>query len=278
MAPYLMRAPFNKVLDAVDVDSEKWRAYAGKSSWPMSSIYARESRKLFSLETRAVASFDKSIFVSTAEAETFLTLAPEAAERLIALNNGVDTGYFDPSLQYPSPFANDTKAIVFTGTMDYRPNVEAVTYFVRDVFPSILERHPATVFWVVGANPAAAVRDLEHAKNVRVTGQVPDVRPFLAHAGCVVAPLRTARGVQNKVLEAMAMARPVVTTPDAHEGIAAQPGDALLVAASASSFALAVCAVLDGKHPALGNAARAYVLSHHSWQHNLRVLDALFPA
>lgn len=275
MAPYVCEKPMEKILDVVDVDSEKWRAYAAGSSWPKSWVYAREAAMLLSLERRSAALFDKSLFVSQAEADVFLARAPEAAGRVLAMGNGVDTDYFDPARKFQSPYGSEVEAVVFTGTMNYRPNIEAVTYFARAVLPGIRRRRPDAEFWIVGAGPTPAVNALAGA-GVKVTGQVEDVRPFLAHAACVVAPLKIARGVQNKVLEAMAMARPVVASPEAREGIDARPDDQLLIAGTSEAFGQAVCAVLAGNQPELGARARSYVLAHHGWRHNLELLDTLF--
>jgi sugar transferase (PEP-CTERM/EpsH1 system associated) len=276
MAPYLAETPISKIVDIVDVDSEKWRVYAAQSSWPMNWIYGREAAMLLSLERRSALAFDKSIFVSSAEADVFLSLAPETSGRVLAMNNGVDTDYFDPAREFSSPFESGIDALVFTGTMNYRPNIEAVASFARDVFPGIRRRRPNAEFWIVGAHPSPDVRALKR-DGVHVTGQVEDVRPFLAHAACVVAPLKIARGVQNKVLEAMAMARPVVVSPEAREGIEARARDELLIADTPDIFEQTVGAVLAGNYPGIGLGARAYVLAHHGWRHNLELLDTLFP-
>ena len=277
MAPYLFGVGINKVLDIVDVDSEKWRVYGENSGWPLGWVYAREAGRLLALERRAALSYDRSLFVSVAEADVFLKRVPEAASRVAAMSNGVDTGYFDPAHDFSSPFPAGAPAVVFTGTMNYRPNIEAVTWFATEIFPVVRRRIPAVEFWVVGAHPAPAVRALA-GDGVRVTGQVPDVRPYLAHADCVVAPLKIARGVQNKVLEAMAMGRVVVATPEAREGIDAEPGTEIVVGADAGSLAGAVCTALAGKYPDMGRRARLCVQTRYGWQRNLDCLDTLFPA
>ena len=182
---------------------------------------------------------------------------------------------FDPAGVYPDPLPDGGPKIVFTGAMGYAPNIEAVTWFARVMLPMVQARHPAARFVVVGQNPAPQVRALESLPGVVVTGTVPDVRPYLAHATVAVAPLQLARGIQNKVLEAMAMARPVVATPQAFEGIHATPGRDLLVADGPKRFAEAVAAVLDGEHPALGQAARAAVLAGHDWNATLAPPDAM---
>jgi sugar transferase (PEP-CTERM/EpsH1 system associated) len=276
MARYAIDLPAKKILDIVDVDSEKWRAYAETASWPTRMVYARESRKVLSLERSAAMAYDRVLFVSAAEAALFSARVPQAAARVLAMNNGVDLDYFDPSQPFVSPFRESAKPIVFTGTMNYRPNVEAVTYFANDVLPAIQAAQPRAEFWIVGAQPSREVRALAANASIRVTGQVADVRPYLAHADCAVAPLRMARGVQNKVLEAFAMARPVVASPQACEGIGASPGKEILVAHDAQSFACHVSAVLKGEHAGLGARARARVETDYRWPQNLRVLLSLF--
>jgi glycosyltransferase involved in cell wall biosynthesis len=159
--------------------------------------------------------------------------------------------------------------------MDYRPNIEAVTFFAREVMPRLAALAPAPRFHIVGANPSPAVQALAELPRVHVTGSVPDTRPYLAHAAVAVAPLRIARGIQNKVLEAMAMARPVVASPEAYEGVHAVAGRDLLVADGAAAMAAAVAQVLAGEMPGLGTAARAAILAKHDWKATLRRLDGI---
>ncbi|WP_439576649.1 TIGR03087 family PEP-CTERM/XrtA system glycosyltransferase [Elioraea sp.] len=283
MAPYVMgpeahRPDFRRVLDMVDVDSAKWQAYAAGAKPPMRLVWAREARTLLGLERRAALDFDRTLFVSEEEARHFVTLAPDCAGRVDWVENGVDLARFDPAHDWPSPYPDGVVPIVFTGTMGYRPNVEAVAWFAASVLPLLRRRAPPPSFWIVGANPAPAVQALASLPGVHVTGTVPDVRPYLAHAAVAVAPLAIARGIQNKVLEAMAMARPVVATPAAFEGVRAVPGQDLLVAEGAAATAAAVASVLDGAHPRLGTAARAAVRAAHDWAATLRRLDAVLTA
>lgn len=276
MAPYVMGAPgLYRVLDMVDVDSAKWAEYAARAGWPARAVWAREARTLLAFERRAAADFDRTLFVSQAECAAFTGRAPEAAGRCRALDNGVDAARFAPSPDFASPYAPGGPVAVFTGTMDYRPNIDAVAWFAHAVLPRLRARRPELRFAVVGANPAPSVQRLAAQPGVIVTGRVADVRPYLAHAALAVAPLRIARGVQNKVLEAMAMARPVVATPQAFEGLRAQADAELLVAGDAAGFAEAVAAVLDGRHPGLGAAARAAVLRRYAWSATLAGLDAV---
>jgi sugar transferase (PEP-CTERM/EpsH1 system associated) len=241
----------------------------------MRQVWAREGKTLLELERRAAREFDHSIFVSEAEARHFADLAPETAPRVGWVDNGVDLDRFDPARETASPYGGSAPVIVFTGTMNYRPNIEAVAWFATEVMPLLRARDPAPQLHIVGANPAPAVTALAALPGVHVTGAVADIRPFIAHATVAVAPLRIARGIQNKVLEAMAMARPVVASPQAFEGVRAQPGRDLLVAEGAAEMAAQVAAVLDGGHPGLGAAARAAVAAGHDWSAALKRLDPL---
>ncbi|MFN7323420.1 MAG: glycosyltransferase, partial [Sphingomonadales bacterium] len=167
--------------------------------------------------------------------------------------------------------------IVFTGQMDYRPNIEAVTDFAHNAFPAIRAAHPGTTFAIVGRNPAPAVAQLSALPGVQVTGAVDDVRPWIAGADVVVAPLRIARGVQNKVLEAMAMAKPVVASAAATEGIMAEDGIHYRIAGSAVDEARIVCDLLadTDRRVALGQAARAHVVKNYGWDVPLAALETL---
>jgi sugar transferase (PEP-CTERM/EpsH1 system associated) len=280
MAAYVPPGPGGplRILDMVDVDSEKWRAYAASAGGPKRLVWAREARTLLAFERRAAAQFDRTLLVSAQEARTFATLAPEVASRIDWVENGVDVARFDPECDWPDPYAAESPAIVFTGTMDYRPNVEAVSFFATEVMPRFASLSPAPHFHIVGANPSPAVRALAELPRVHVTGSVPDMRPYLAHASVAVAPLRIARGIQNKVLEAMAMARPVVASPEAHEGVRAVAGRDLLVADGAEAMAAAVTQVLAGGMTGLGTAARAAVLAGYDWNATLARLDDILMA
>ena len=214
MAPYILDLPKTgtRVVDLVDVDSEKWRAFAETTTGPMRLVYRREWRKIAALERRIARECDLSAFVSDAEARLFARQHPDCAARIRGVSNGVDHRYFDPALDHPPVYDTTRPNYVFTGTMDYPPNVEAVGWFAADILPLIRRTLPAARFHIVGSNPSPEVLKLAQLDGVFVTGRVPDVRPYVAHATAGVAPMRIARGIQNKVLEAMAMARPVVLT------------------------------------------------------------------
>ncbi len=270
MAQYADKYPQAKrVVDFVDVDSDKWRQYADKKGWPMNWLYRHEARQLLSYERRVAREYDASLFVSAPEADLFRRLAPECGSKIGFFNNGVDTDYFSPDLDHASPYAAGERAVVFTGAMDYWPNVDAVQWFAESIFPQLRARFADLRFYIVGARPTAAVQALARHPGVTVTGTVPDVRPYVAHARVAVAPLRVARGIQNKVLEAMAMATPVVVTPQALEGIDAEPGTELVLAEDENDFVEAVSALLYVPAHGIGKAARAKVERHYSWPSKL---------
>ncbi len=208
MAQYILDLPDVRcVVDFVDMDSAKWGEYAQRRSWPVSAVYEREALRLLAYEQAVATRAHASLFVTDEEAALFRAESPGCADHIHAVRNGVNSDYFAPSSGFASPFATDERPVVFTGAMDYWPNVDAVVWFAREVLPEIRKRDPAVRFYVVGMNPDAAVRALANDAAAIVTGRVDDVRPYLQHARVVVAPLRVARGIQNKVLEAMAMAK-----------------------------------------------------------------------
>lgn len=277
MARFVMNHDSAKrVMDFVDIDSDKWRQYAPTKSWPLSWLYRREGDKMLAWERRVAAEFDASLFVSAAEASDFQALAPESAAKVSYFHNGVDAEYFSPAQDFPNPYSHGGKTFVFTGAMDYWPNVDAVLWFAAEVLPQLRTSLPGCRFAIVGSKPAPAVQALATQPDILVTGRVEDVRPYLAHADVVVAPLRIARGIQNKVLEGMAMARPVVASPQAMEGISAISEQEVRVAGDAAVMAAAVLTALNDT--GMGLAARQRVLEHFSWAHNLARVDQLLEA
>jgi sugar transferase (PEP-CTERM/EpsH1 system associated) len=192
-----------------------------------------------------------------------------------AVENGVDLNRFSSDRTFETPFRTEGPHLVFTGNMDYWPNMDAVRWFVADILPLLKSRCPTVEFHVVGANPGRDVLRLANTPGVHVTGRVPDTRPFVAHADACVVPLRVARGIQNKVLEAMAMGRPVVASRQAFEGVRAVPGRDLLVADGATETAARILEVLKGAHPGLNDAARAAMTRSYAWSATLSQLDAI---
>lgn len=264
------------IIDFVDIDSDKWRQYAKRKPWPMSWLYQREGRLLLCYERQVACTYDASLFVSKTEADLFKQLAPESAEKIGFFNNGVDSDYFSPSREYPDPYQANTAAIVFTGAMDYWPNVDAVRWFAQEIFPTVLAKYPHARFYIVGSRPTAAVQELAQLPGTVVTGAVDDVRPYLAHAKLAVAPLRIARGLQNKVLEAMAMAKTVIASPQAAEGILATSGKELHIACNGQEFSRIIISTLSSKvaeHS--GETARARILADYEWERSLAHVKTL---
>lgn len=264
-----------RVVDFVDVDSDKWRQYSKNKSWPASWIYAREARTLLNYERNISTRFDATVLVSNDEAALFKKLAPEASEKIYGINNGVDTEYFSPERDYNNPYKNTDPVLVFTGAMDYWANVDAVCWFAEVIFPRIKAQVENASFYIVGSHPSNEVLELAKLPGVSVTGAVQDIRPWIAHAKAAVAPMRIARGIQNKVLEAMAMSKPVLATPEAAEGIKAEQGVNLLVESNEKNLAQVAINLLTDDASETGQLARACVLQHYDWSHNLSRFDEL---
>lgn len=267
------------VMDFVDVDSAKFEAYAAQARFPLNRLYVREARLLSQFEGSVARAVTASLLVTPEEAALFRErLSRGPVPRVLALCNGIDTDFYDPEGLPPAPeMAGEGLQLTFTGQMDYPPNIAAVDMFARQVMPRIRATFPQARFNIVGRAPTLAVKALEGLHGTRVTGAVIDVRPWLAGADLVVAPLTIARGVQNKVLEAMAMARPVLATPQAATGIAARDGHDMVVADGAEALAKAALSLLHDKVRAatIGHSARAFVVASCGWQGVLAPLAGL---
>jgi sugar transferase (PEP-CTERM/EpsH1 system associated) len=263
-----------RVVDFVDVDSQKWLQYARQRAWPMSAVYQREGRCLLQYERQVAGWADQSFLVTRAEADLFKGVAPEVAHRTGYFNNGVDTEYFSPLHALTNPYDSNEWPLCFTGAMDYWPNIDAVIWFAKEVFPAIRTQQPQASFHIVGMNPAPAVRALAALPGIKVSGAVPDIRPYLKYAAVVVVPLRVARGIQNKVLEAMAMEKAVVVSEPAAEGLAGRAGQEFLVAKSVPDYVSQILSLAkESRSLVLGAAARACVLEHYNWDRNLQQLS-----
>jgi sugar transferase (PEP-CTERM/EpsH1 system associated) len=270
MAQYSPTADVPLVMDFVDVDSDKWRQYAERRRAPLGWLYRTEARRLQGCEGEIARRATLSLLATDVEAELLRSFAPWA--RTAVVPNGIDSVYYAPQ-----PVDPTEPAVIFTGAMDYLPNIDAVQHFCTDIFPLVRREVPGTVFYIVGLNPSADVRRLGEIPGVVVTGPVPDVRPYYARARVCVAPLRIGRGIQNKVLQGMAMGLPVVATPLAARGVLGTPGVHLEVADGVTSFAAQVVRLL-GQSAArrdLGLAGRACVETHYTWERNLAGLESL---
>lgn len=262
------------LIDFVDVDSAKWTQYADKRRWPMSWIYRREGELLLAYERLMATLATRSFFVTDGEVDLFKRLAPECGVRVNAMCNGVDADFFSADPERANPYHADEIPVVFTGAMDYWPNIDAASWFVSEILPNLRLQHPEIRFYIVGRSPTPEVLALAN-DHVTVTGTVPDVRPYLQYASVVVAPLRVARGIQNKILEAMAMERPVIATTECAAAVDAKIDSELLAAATASEFIAEIDKQLTNPEAAnaIGLAARARVVARYSWDAHLSGID-----
>jgi sugar transferase (PEP-CTERM/EpsH1 system associated) len=270
------------IIDLCDVDSAKFAAYAasGERAW----LNAREARLLAREEERLGARADAAILISEAEAALYRAgLHNPAAVNVQVIGNGIDAAFFDPqqASAHPAMAARAGPHCTFTGQMDYRPNEQAAIWAIEHLLPALRARWAGAELHIVGRNPTPALLAMKARAGANIWGEVPDVRPFIAASDLVIAPLMIARGVQNKVLEAMAMARPVLLTPEAATGIAATDGaDWLIATADPAAMAARAGAVLDDRAQAaaMGAAARRFVLQHHAWDAMLAPLGRLLGA
>jgi len=268
--PWPLAAPV--VMDFVDIDSAKWSQYGKRSRPPLSWVYEREARTLAAHEQKWARVSSSTIVATRQEAALLCGEAIPAAE---VVNNGVEIpaereGGIPIKIRGLQPFA------LFVGTMDYRPNVDAVEYFAEEILPRIRVSHPELKFLIVGRNPTRRVCKLARNPGVVVTGTVPDVEVYLAACTVVVAPFRIAQGIQNKLLEALAVGKPIVSTPGPAAAIAATHGETLLIADTPGKFADAVVALLDD--PALGcrfSKGVEFVRKNFSWHENLKHMEHL---
>jgi sugar transferase (PEP-CTERM/EpsH1 system associated) len=271
LSPPCVTVDSKRWVDLIDVDSQKWLDYAKAVRFPMSLIYRTEGRRLRDVECRLAATCDRLLVVSEAERDLFRSFCP--TDRIAAVSNGVDYEYFAPQ----SGRTAESFSCAFVGVMNYKPNVDAVIWFAEHVWPRICQRYPDAGFTIVGKSPTSEVQALQSVSGIEVTGSVPDVRPWLMRATCAVVPLQIARGVQNKVLEAMACGRPVICSPEPLKGLAVEPGMHLLKAESADEWVSAVSRVFDDKElqQNLGDAAVHWVRQHYSWDSALTMLNEL---
>ncbi len=260
----------------VDIDSDKWAQYASMGGHVKKWVYGREARLLERFEKSIAHEFDATGFVAPFEAEQFRALVPAIANKIKVIQNGTDTEFFTPNAELENPYSADEVPIVFTGAMDYFPNADAVSWFAKDIFPAVLQRFPKAVFYIVGSKPGPEVIALQTLPNVKVTGRVPDVRPYLKYASLSVAPLRAARGIQNKVLEAMAMGLQVVGTAEVIRGLAEQCAAQVVLATDEATFVQEVCALLSSPNLISSpQGRRNTVIAEYSWDTNLAPISSI---
>lgn len=263
------------IMDFCDVDSDKWRQYAVDAGFPMSHIYRLENRRLAAYERQIHNKFDRTILISEAEAKVFKNICPDNDLPCI-VPNGVDLDYFAPSTLLEDTWGQTPK-LVFTGAMDYQANVDGILWFCDAILPLIKIDYPDLELYIVGSNPSAQVTDLAKRNNIFVTGFVDDIRDYYRMADVSVVPLRIARGVQNKVLEAMAMGKAVVTTSKANAGIQAINQEHLIIADDVNDFSRSVKELLRDrqKRRQIGLSARCFVLEKHNWLKNMQIFEDL---
>ena len=273
MAQFVISNRFDlkMVVDFVDIDSDKWRQYSQSKRWPASAIYNREYKKLFDWEHRVADRADHSLFVSEKESAMFRQLVPSVAEKVHSIDNGVDYNYFAYNSELGNPYSDESPKVVFTGAMDYWANVDAVKWFAEEVLPLVQQSVANIQFYIVGSKPTSKVMALKNISGVTVTGRVEDVRPYIQYADLSVAPLRIARGVQNKVLEAMSLSNAVVATSQAMEGIKDCEAFAELTCDVPEVYAQKVVELIKDKQTALkwGEKGREMVLKNYDWQTNV---------
>jgi sugar transferase (PEP-CTERM/EpsH1 system associated) len=261
-----------RVMNFCDLDSQKWADLAAGAPWFRRWLYRREADLLLEYERRIAAAFSSSCVVTENEAVLFRKLIPGTPVQV--LPNGVDHDYFGTieRMSVGLRFA-------FIGVMDYEPNVEAVEYFCREVWPHIVSRFPSGRFSIVGSRPNRRVSALAGVTGVTVTGMVPDVRAYLATATMVVVPLKVARGIQNKVLEAMAAGVPVLATPASVSGLPDSAREVLFIAdrSKPGAFLGKISEMLDNRQAmeARATEAQAFVQAHYSWEKSGRILESL---
>jgi len=251
-----------------DLDSLKWRQYAERSRIPLKWIYALEEKRLLAYERHIGHTFSHALVHTEIEKRDFERLIPGAPVSLVG--NGVDLDYFQPGGEAKRP-----GSMIFTGVMDYRPNVDAVVWFCDEVLPVVQAEIPESSLVICGSRPSRAVRRLTSKRGVSVTGAVPDTRPYLARAEVFVAPLRMARGVQNKVLEALAMGLPCVASIAAWSGTVVPDGEGIAVADEPTEFAAHIVRLLrdDEWRAAMARRARAGVEANYRWEVQMAALD-----
>jgi sugar transferase (PEP-CTERM/EpsH1 system associated) len=268
MAQYVINLPYPKIVDFVDIDSQKWQYFSSMTSFPHSLMFRTEAKRLSRFEKLLVKRFDYCIVTSSYEKSLL-----NNSSHITVIPNGVDQQYF------AAQNAPTDGAILFTGVMDYFPNSDAVIHFHHDILPLIKRQVPSVQFIIAGMHPTAQIRKLADRHTI-VTGFVPDIREYLSKAAVCVVPLRIAMGIQNKILEAMAMGVPVVATSVANRGINAAHGREILVADDPESFAAATTRLLNDQslRQTITKNAKEFINQNFCWEKHLNKLDELIVA
>ena len=272
MAQYALRPSARaKVMQFAELDSDKWRQFAAVAGPLGRWIYGREARRLLAFEDRVARAFDASLVVSDVEKELFEQRIPGVVPEV--LPNGVDTEHFTSA----GDASRGAHTVVFTGVMDYEPNIDGVSWFVAECWPALRAKWQDAELLIVGSKPTPAVQALGERPGVTVTGRVPQTPPWFDRAAVAIAPLRLARGVQNKVLEAMSMGLPVVSSPQAAQGLGEVPQGTLAIADGAAATIAAIDALFadPARARTVGAAAAAWIRDHWHWDHMFAHYDAI---
>jgi glycosyltransferase involved in cell wall biosynthesis len=259
----------NVLFDSVDCLSQLFQQAAPYQRPAMRAVFTLEAARLARFEATAMRRVGRVLVASRRDAGGLRGLGGDAP--IAVLPNPVDLEAFRPAI------VRSLNTVVFTGKMSYHANRVAACWLIDEIWPLVERRHPQARLLIAGARPPAELLR-RRRQGIEITGYVPELGRVIAGAGVAVAPLRYAVGIQNKVLEAMAMAKPTIATPQAFEGVRAMPGRDLLVCAAPAEMAGAIRAILAGRYPGMGAAARAVIEHHYRWSHTLQRLDALLAA
>jgi len=259
------------LMDFMDLDSDKWQQYANTSIWPMKWIYQREAKLLSQYEQKITEKFDCSFFIADAEVDLFQSRCSNSG-KVLTMGNGMDTDLFVPAKNPPN---NEVPVFLFTGVMDYKPNIDAVAWFIEEIWSSIIARYPKAKFIIAGMNPTLKVKELAKVTGIEVTGFVDDILPYYHQSDYFVAPFRLARGVQNKILQGFACGLPVISTPMGAEGINCEANKNILIANTKEEF-LTHIEHLEANarfRNLIRENALKLIHEHYSWQGKLQILD-----
>jgi len=259
------------LMDFMDLDSDKWQQYADTSNLPIKWIYQREAKILEKYEQKIVESFAACFFIAEAEVNLFQAKSRHS-ESVHVLGNGMDTETFFPAKKTPN---NEQPVFLFTGVMDYKPNVDAVIWFVKNIWLSVQSKYPKAKFIIAGMTPSSAVKELTNSSGIEVTGFVDNILPYYHQSDYFVAPFRLARGVQNKVLQAFACGLPVISTPMGAEGIDCVNKRDILLASKKEEFLSAISLLEqdDKLKNSIKENALKLIKEKYSWKGKLQVLD-----
>lgn len=273
------------LLDYMDLDSDKWQQYASKSGAPMKWVYQREAKLIATYERKVQQAFDATFFIADAEVALFKehtrnylstmnTPSEYSMNNVYTLGNGMNTEEFYPAT---TPVQNPEPVFIFTGVMDYKPNVDAVVWFVENCWPAILKEFPDAEFIIAGMNPNSAVMNLQQYSGITITGFVDEILPFYHKADYFVAPFRLARGVQNKILQAFACGLPVISTPMGAEGIECNNDEHILLADTPEVFLQQIQRLHADKalSASLTTHALQLIQQEYSWQGKLAPLKEI---